>query len=464
MIPRARDSPKFEDGPSPLYLSMLRDSNTKVESQPAGIQAASKSPGWTADSRTSLYPTAAGVLNLVLAGRISLPTKEIITERSKSDLLAKTLVCLQAGYIIVQCISRLASGLPLTFLEINTSGHVLCALVMYSFWFRKPVELSLSIALASDLAKQLLTWHRCSHQFAAGTASMGRPIQIHRLTVLCEVDWERAKSADYFELFGSQSPSPTSLQSILLLAKQPTPFDGYHTELAVVSLTGNECLLVVRVWGYDTNVEDTTISGGSMKIWNLLTGIYVIRSTDRPPKYIKESSRVRLCLVLDDFWNVDRAIQHLLDTRTEPINYRHDHVEEEIRNWPFQGLLSGHTYLPAVVIAISTALYGGLHAAVWHFFFPSFIEKWLWRVSSTLIAGSGMCSALGVTARVLYWWRPSLTYARSLSRYTRPRTGHSEYHISEFRDRKCRDKAAIVVAYAALTWLQWAGGRVSASN
>jgi len=85
--------------------------------------------------------TAQGVLLLVESG-YSLPeiSEEEILDRSKSDGLAKTLVCLQAGYMIVQCASRLASRLPLSFLEINTLGHVICALVMYTFWLKKPQD------------------------------------------------------------------------------------------------------------------------------------------------------------------------------------------------------------------------------------------------------------------------------------------------------------------------------------
>ncbi|KAI5808466.1 hypothetical protein DFH27DRAFT_459108, partial [Peziza echinospora] len=55
-------------------------------------------------------------------------------DRSKTDWLAKAMVCLQASWIIIQCVVRKAEGLPVTLLEINTVMHVVCALLMYLLW------------------------------------------------------------------------------------------------------------------------------------------------------------------------------------------------------------------------------------------------------------------------------------------------------------------------------------------
>lgn len=61
-----------------------------------------------------------------------------ISDKSKADGLAKTLVCLQAIWMVVQVISRLVDGLPVTLLEVNTLGHVVCALLIYLLWWHKP--------------------------------------------------------------------------------------------------------------------------------------------------------------------------------------------------------------------------------------------------------------------------------------------------------------------------------------
>jgi len=42
--------------------------------------------------------------------------------------------------MVLKVVARKIKGLPLTLLEIHTLVHVFCALVMYCFWFKKPVR------------------------------------------------------------------------------------------------------------------------------------------------------------------------------------------------------------------------------------------------------------------------------------------------------------------------------------
>ncbi|KIW27463.1 uncharacterized protein PV07_07197 [Cladophialophora immunda] len=66
---------------------------------------------------------------------------EIIRDKSKADNLAKLLVFVQVTWTLLQCISRRAVGYPLTILEVHTLVHALCAMLMYAFWFRKPLNI-----------------------------------------------------------------------------------------------------------------------------------------------------------------------------------------------------------------------------------------------------------------------------------------------------------------------------------
>jgi hypothetical protein len=45
-------------------------------------------------------------------------------------------------------------------------------------------------------------------------------------------------------------------------------------------------------------------------------------------------------------------------------------------------------------LAFYTGLYGGLHAAAWHYEFASTIERLFWRMSALIIASSGACATL----------------------------------------------------------------------
>ena len=101
-----------------------------------------------------LYLTTRGVSRVVELGH-PLPDlrKEAIFDKSKADSLGKILVCLQAGYMVFQVIGRLAARLPITLLEVNTLGHVLCALTMYAFWFHKPLGVSDPVVLSGGLGE-----------------------------------------------------------------------------------------------------------------------------------------------------------------------------------------------------------------------------------------------------------------------------------------------------------------------
>jgi hypothetical protein len=86
--------------------------------------------------------TSKGFLSLHDNGLISISQSaindKVVEDKSKSDGLAKALVLLQAVWLLVQCIGRVASGLPSALLEIHTSIHVICALGTYLLWWHKP--------------------------------------------------------------------------------------------------------------------------------------------------------------------------------------------------------------------------------------------------------------------------------------------------------------------------------------
>ncbi|KAK0712873.1 hypothetical protein B0T26DRAFT_649259, partial [Lasiosphaeria miniovina] len=65
-----------------------------------------------------------------------------ITDRSKANWLAKTVVALQALWFAAQVVSRLAAGLTVSLLELNTFAHAACTLVAYALWWHKPLDVA----------------------------------------------------------------------------------------------------------------------------------------------------------------------------------------------------------------------------------------------------------------------------------------------------------------------------------
>ena len=81
---------------------------------------------------------------LLKEGYLKLPeiTSEEISDKSKANLLAKALVCLQTGWFVVQCFGRLGQGLPLTTLELITISYVWCTWASYAQWLNKPLDVT----------------------------------------------------------------------------------------------------------------------------------------------------------------------------------------------------------------------------------------------------------------------------------------------------------------------------------
>lgn len=84
------------------------------------------------------------IIYLLKEGYLNLPeiTSQEISDKSKANILAKVLVCLQTGWFVVQCFGRLAQGLPLTALELVTISYVWCTWAIYAQWLKKPLDVT----------------------------------------------------------------------------------------------------------------------------------------------------------------------------------------------------------------------------------------------------------------------------------------------------------------------------------
>ena len=94
--------------------------------------------------------TPRGAIELARNDLLPEVTTELINDQSKSDILTKVLVCLQAGWMIIQCIARFHQSLPLTLLEVHTLMHAIFAFFMYCLWFRKPQDVMVTTKIMVD--------------------------------------------------------------------------------------------------------------------------------------------------------------------------------------------------------------------------------------------------------------------------------------------------------------------------
>jgi hypothetical protein len=76
----------------------------------------------------------AGIVVLAEMGHFIEMPEKTIKDKSKADILAKSLACLQVSWMVIQCIGRKAAGLPISLLEVHVLVHVACALCLYTLW------------------------------------------------------------------------------------------------------------------------------------------------------------------------------------------------------------------------------------------------------------------------------------------------------------------------------------------
>ncbi|KAF8248679.1 hypothetical protein K440DRAFT_642097 [Wilcoxina mikolae CBS 423.85] len=98
------------------------------------------------DSRKQIFPisdrmalTTCGIIALARAGVFIPLDRRIIGYKSQVNVITKLLTILQVSWMVIESSARKANGLPLSLLEIHTLVHAFCALIMYMFWFKKPV-------------------------------------------------------------------------------------------------------------------------------------------------------------------------------------------------------------------------------------------------------------------------------------------------------------------------------------
>lgn len=90
-------------------------------------------------SRLTISPK--GIYFLARHGHFLRIPESTIEDKSKADVLAKLLVCLQVTWLLIQTVGRKIAGYPITLLEVHTLVHVACAIAMYGLWFQKPLDI-----------------------------------------------------------------------------------------------------------------------------------------------------------------------------------------------------------------------------------------------------------------------------------------------------------------------------------
>ncbi|UPK96293.1 hypothetical protein LCI18_007228 [Fusarium solani-melongenae] len=100
--------------------------------------------------RRNVRLNAMGAVFLAKEGHVIPIPMEKIDDKSKADTIQKVLVLTQVLWFITQCIARIIYQLPLSLLEVHTMVHVVCTVVLYACWLKKPLDVKVPEIIVPD--------------------------------------------------------------------------------------------------------------------------------------------------------------------------------------------------------------------------------------------------------------------------------------------------------------------------
>jgi hypothetical protein len=300
-----------------------------------------------------------------------------ITDRSKANQLGKLLVCVQALWMVVNCIARKASGRPTTLIELNVIVHVVVAVVVYGLWWYKPLAVANPTLL--PLVDSTITG-------ASGQAILEIEIIKRRLGNV--IHWSEYYS-NIYPTYTADANQTTFKADIEPYIPDPSLFEvrGFpkrDTELSkpvvnlkikspgLILLPGQVLLLKKEEWAFQTGGRAVFLSGKALDHCALLSSYW---------EQGESTATAKMGTVLYDLEN----------TTYDPPNY-------SVQGSVFAGGISDASFdmemffdvLDNIPLMFMTGLlscfYAGAHASAWNSHFPTYIERWIWRGACVCIA------------------------------------------------------------------------------
>ncbi|KAI1325449.1 hypothetical protein F5Y16DRAFT_264878 [Xylariaceae sp. FL0255] len=331
-----------------------------------------------------LTVTARGIALMSRCGYLPHVDRNSIEDKSKANDMAKGVVLIQAFWMLVQVVGRLAFRLPVTLLEVNTVAHVLCAFAMYLFWWHKPLLPNHPIIITDNQLVPLAAWMYASSEMSG------------------YVNPERRKSQTLVKTFFASLSLYSKTPELETISLQSRVSIEEPAKEAVV--LDSSCLLDSTLFRFKEASEACITELKTMREKEKGTAFFERRPKvldRRPSSASKSQIDNRRWSFLQEALNShsglldDRILlshiadgRHCVHLKPEPL------VATYIKNWPSDDLLRNVDGLVVgMILWLANFCYGGIHAAAWNDFFPSEAEKWLWRSSAAYI---GFCGGLWV--------------------------------------------------------------------
>ncbi|KAL8712903.1 MAG: hypothetical protein Q9225_006859 [Loekoesia sp. 1 TL-2023] len=350
----------------------------------------SRKDNFLPSSYTRATLTPEGIIFLLSHEPDALPylSEAQILDKSKADGLKKTLVCAQATWFCVQCITRLTQSLSVSLLELNTFAHALCTLVIYILWWKKPLDVEEPTEVTDPRLSPIFAYIWMTSRVSA-KEYIGHDIG--------------GRLRDEFDcIWPFENPLPGDL---LLQARTPEACDPKS-----FPLMNSQSLLGISETSVGKIYQGNDFVPGRLDYsWRRYasTGYRLIKSLISlhllPKRVLKHPPGLFIRTTAIDHLSSSDLLRwklaHLAIERYDlELDLRARHATQangrvlrsrvKLRQWNV--VISVRGVQLAFAITISGILYGGLHLVAWNASFPSPIEQLLWRMSAFFVACNGI--------------------------------------------------------------------------
>ncbi|WQF77223.1 hypothetical protein CDEST_02237 [Colletotrichum destructivum] len=369
--------------------------------------------------------TPEGIRLLSFIGKLPEIHESQIQDKSKADWMAKSLVCIQAGWMVAQVIGRLIKGLPVSLLEINTCGHVACAVLLYLLWWSKPLDvldptvleggnedyLSLMRFCSSMSAVNGVTDIRCFMYMPADGAGSDEGPDQHAARVLItthlSIGSPGTREPSRFLGFDVSDIRPQTTLMTVESHAQRVARSAYMYHIDQTKPTvAPECLQTYFAPPY----KDLTLRHGTIYCRRLFADVQQHQRSHHPvdPVRLAQAAAASDAIWAQCITRPSYAPYYFTSVPTVGVFLGEtDYLVPHIVNFPSLsnlglGQVNIHRDVLRSVLALTAAAYGGLHLSGWFDHFPTDVEKKLWAVSSLVIACSGVVLWIFFLARQLW--------------------------------------------------------------
>jgi hypothetical protein len=351
--------------------------------------------------------TASGIRLLSFLGRLPKIDEFQIQDKSKADWMAKSIVCIQAGWMVAQVIGRLIEGLPVSPLEINTCGHVACAMVLYLLWWSKPFDVQGPSILTEDgeimslmyLCSQVSAVNdgindiRCFHLDVDGKlprvkekVGPGLKRSFSFATTVLSVGSQGMRNP--FEFIGFSGAASPQTPNTPVMPRE------YSYKYQAADHVAPECERYFRPPYSELRVRHSPQYCRRLLLSNRNAEAY----KPLPPSLLSQASASAVAL-----WNEClRREEYLPYYFTTVPDFSEngfflgetEFLARYMANFPSLsnltlGQVNIHRDALRSVLALTAFAYGGLHLSAWNDFFPTVVERIIWIAAAMTIASSG---------------------------------------------------------------------------